>query len=344
VDPTGIHGPTPGQARGRNWRQSSYGLYVPAAVDPEVPEQRILEQAARLRPGGAVTGWAAGRLLGATFFDGLRTDGRTRLAVPVCPGSGLRLNQNSKCRVSRDRLFDKEIVTRHAIPCAAPMRALFDEMRYAADEREAVVAMDMMAAAELVSIRQMLAYVGSHPGWQGVEQVRRALPLSSEDSRSPNETRMRLIWQVDAGLPRPLVNKPLFALDGRLLGYPDILDVEAGVVGEFDGADHRVAVRHTKDVAREDHFRRAGLEYFTLTGSDVGRRALAADRMLATRKRALFMPVEGRLWTIEPPHWWHPEPTLDEILTERAFTEQLHAEWERESEQDLEQNLGWLLR
>jgi len=232
-------------------------------------------------------------------------------------------------------------VTRQGIPCAVSVRALFDEMRYAPHLREAVVAMDMMAAAELVSIRQMLAYSGSHPGWQGVEQVRRALPLASENSRSPNETRMRLIWELDAGLPRPLVNTPVFTPEGRLPGYPDILDVEASVVGEFDGADHRSGLRQSKDVAREDGFRRSGLEYFTITGPDLGRRALVADRMLATRRRALFLPAERRLWTIDPPDWWQPEPTLDQILTERTFTEQLHAQWDLEGAPQIGSTPGW---
>ena len=76
--------------------------------------------------------------------------------------------------------------------------------------------MDMMAAAELVSVAQMRAYVAQRPAWAGVGQVRRALPLASEHSRSPNETRLRLLW-VDAGLPTPLVNQ-VYDRDGRLLG------------------------------------------------------------------------------------------------------------------------------
>ncbi len=296
-------------------------MFVPAHVDSALPEQRVLEQAARLHSGGAVTGWAACRLHGATFFDGLLTDGRTRVPVLLFPGLRRRLKDTSESRISRDRMFPNEVVIRHTMPCAAPRRALFDEMRYLSSVREAVVAMDMMAAAEQVSLSQMLVYVEDHPAWRGVEQVRRALPLASEDSRSPNETRMRLIWQLDAGLARPLVNQPVFTRDERLLGYPDLLDVEAGVVGEFDGADHRSGIRHSHDVAREDGFRDVGLEYFKVTGPDIGRRGLVTDRMLASRERALFLPRERQAWTLEPPSWWRPEPALDEILTQRCFLE-----------------------
>jgi hypothetical protein len=58
---------------------------VPVGVSDDLPEQRILEQSMRLPDGGAVTGWAACRLLGASFFDGLEQDGGTR--SPVSWGS-----------------------------------------------------------------------------------------------------------------------------------------------------------------------------------------------------------------------------------------------------------------
>ena len=58
----------------------------PAAAD--LPEQRILEQSMRLPAVGAVTGWAACRLHGAAFFDGLAPDGVTPLPVPLAVGPG----------------------------------------------------------------------------------------------------------------------------------------------------------------------------------------------------------------------------------------------------------------
>ena len=85
LDPSGLNGPTPGQARGPSWRRAAAGLYVPADVNDDRVEQRIVEAASRLRT-GAVTGWAALRLLGGGYFDGLERDGRTRLPVPLTCG------------------------------------------------------------------------------------------------------------------------------------------------------------------------------------------------------------------------------------------------------------------
>ena len=72
VDPTGRRLPSPGQARGKGFRRVASNAYVPAHVDPTVPEQRIIEAAAHLRGHAVVTGWAALRLWGVAYADGWR--------------------------------------------------------------------------------------------------------------------------------------------------------------------------------------------------------------------------------------------------------------------------------
>lgn len=304
IDPEGLDGPTPRQARGPKWRRSSYGLYVPSSVDPDVPEQRIIEQAARLAPGGAVTGWASGRARGAGYLDGLRPDGRTRRPVPLLAGPHHRLLPTPQSSVSRDRIFADEIEWRLGVPCAIPTRATFDAMRYADDDRDAVLAFDMMATAGLVTLDEMVEYVAAHPAWEGVEQTRRALSLVDENSWSPRETWMRLIWELDAGLPHPLCNRPVFTRDGILIGIPDLLDPVAGVVGEYDGGMHLTSSRRTKDVGREEAFRRVGLEYFAVTGGDIPHVFRIVERMTWTRGRALWLAEQERQWTLDPPPWY----------------------------------------
>jgi hypothetical protein len=48
------------------------------------------------------------------------------------------------------------------------------------------------------------------------------------------------------------VNQDVFGPDGRRLCIADLFDAEAGMVVEHDGAEHPKAVRHSRDVARED--------------------------------------------------------------------------------------------
>lgn len=104
VDPTGVEGPTAGQSRGPRWRRAVPGLYVPVAADRDVPEQRILEESMRLPPQGAVTGWAAIRLHGAGYFDGLGRDGKTELPVPLVVPPGVTLGRRAGTTVQRERL------------------------------------------------------------------------------------------------------------------------------------------------------------------------------------------------------------------------------------------------
>ena len=115
---------------------------------------------------------------------------------------------------------------------------------------------------------------------------------------------MRLIWKYDAGFPEPLCNKPVFDLQGSLLGVPDLFDPEAGVVGEYGGHDHTEYDKRSDDRAREDRFVNHGLSYFELVTGDLPNRARAVERMRSARSRALFLPPERRLWTFDQPPWW----------------------------------------
>lgn len=209
------------------------------------------------------------------------------------------------------------------------LRALFDEMRRLQDWRDAVVAMDMVAAAELASVSQMREFLAEHRGWRRARQVARALEYASERSRSPAESRLRLVWEIDAQLPRPLVNEPVFSLDGKLLGIADLFDPVAGMVTEYDGREHRSVKRHARDVSREDVFRRHGLEYAKVTSVDMQRTGSLVDRLQETRRRARFAPPAARKWTLERPDDWGIEESLDDYFAMRDWVlAQLEAERE----------------
>lgn len=325
LDPRGITGPTRGQARSRRWLQTSRGYYVPSGTDRSVPEQRIVEASVLLPAHGAVTGWAAMRWRGAGYFDGVEADGRTAIPIQLAVGPISDLRDRTGIRVMRDRLEVDEVTHLRGVPCTSPERALFDDMRTRPDVREAVVSVDMAAAAEITSISRMRRHSALHTGWRGRPKVLAALDLADEDSRSPNETRMRLVWVLDAALPPPMVNQPVFDLRGSLLGIADLLDPEAGVVGEYDGAAHRRVRRHRRDVMREDRFRRAGLEYFKVVGGDIAEPDLLVERMTTTRARARWLPPDRRAWTTTPPEDWYDSPLDAAALDDRlAYQEWLH--------------------
>lgn len=273
----------------------------------------------RLPGHGAVTGWASCRLARAAFFDGLERDGVTRQPVPLLVPPESKLRSLPGTAVSREPIDPAELINLYGVPTVTVVRGLFDEMRRVDDPREAVVAMDMAAAAELVSLAEMRTYLAARSRWRRASRVRWVLWLASELSLSPGETRMRLIWVLDAGLSFPLVNQYVWDDQGRLLGMADIFDPVAGVFGEYDGATHRAAGRHTSDVRREDKVRRAGLEYFTVTGLDLHDREAVAERMLSTRKRALSSDRRSG-WTLEPPPgWWTTDTAADRLARRDRF-------------------------
>lgn len=292
IDPSGLCGPTRGQAQGALWRRTSTGMYVPATVRSSV-EQRIVEQGVRLRT-GAVTGWSALRLWGGGYFDGFDRDGRTPLPVQLAGGRD-RVASGAGVAVTRAHVEECEVVVRFGVRCLRPEAALFDEMLRTGDLREAVVAADMAAAARLVTTAGMRRYARTRRGTRGVQLVVEALGHAVDDSWSPMETRLRLIWVLDAGWDRPLCNPAVLDNGDRLIGHPDLLDWRRGVLGEYNGADHRGIERRRRDVGREDGFRRVGLECFTVEGRDIDDVPLVLDRMAAARARAGALP---QLWTV----------------------------------------------
>jgi hypothetical protein len=317
TDPRGVAGPTRGQAVGVRWRRSSHGLYVPSEVDGSVPEQRILEAAAVLPAYGGVTGWAALRWMGASWMTGLAPDGHTPLPVVlVTAGDDVRPQQG--IQVSAERLNPQELTVHDGVRVTIAVRSVCFEMRYAGSVRAAVVAADMAMQADLVSLDEMWAFVATQSGWTGIPRCREALTLAHENSWSPRETsHLRLVWVLDAGLPQPLCNVPVFDLAGRHLGTPDLLDEEAGVAGEYDGSLHLQGSQRARDVRREETFRAVGLEYFTVVAADAADRQGVVRRMRATRARARFAAPSARNWTVATPAWWVPTETVEQ---RRALT------------------------
>ncbi len=306
LDPGGQLGPTRVQARSRAWRRCARGWYVPSDTDDRQVEQRILEQAVRVvGTSGALAGWAALRWRGAAYFDGRGAAGHD-LPVPLLRLAGGAALRPGPATFSAVQLGppDREVV--RGVPCCTVHRALFDVARFAESVRRATVAVDMTAAAGLTTLSAFASYVDRHHGWEGVPQVREALVSASESSLSPQESWMRLCWVLDAGLPDPVCNQPLFDLDGHLIGFPDLLDAAAGVVGEYDGAHHREADRRSSDIEREAAFRDVGLEYFSVVAGELRDRRRVAERMRGARERALRSGLPSR-WTLQRPDWWRPD-------------------------------------
>lgn len=290
-------------ARGPHWRRTSRGFYVPGEVEQSL-EQRVVEASVVLPENGGVTGWAALRWVGGVWFDGFEGDGVTSLPVDLAT-CYQDIRSQSGFVVHQERLQYHELVGWEGLMLTTPPRSLCFVMRYAPGLSDAVVAFDMAAYSDLVSLAEARNFHALVPGWTGIPQARTALLLCDENSWSPWETRMRLVWVLDAGFPPPLSNRPVFDRNGRFLATPDLLDPESGTFGEYDGSLHLVTKQRRADVRRMDVLRDHGLESFTAVAGDVGSRSLV-DRMVRARARAKWEAESQRSWTIIPPAWWTP--------------------------------------
>jgi hypothetical protein len=305
VDSSGADGPTRGESRGPHWRTTSRGLFVPVTVE-RTAEQRIVEAAAVLREDEAVTGWAALHWAGAAWFDGTH-DGTVPRDVPVV--ARRHLIAQPGFAVSQEFLHPDEIEVVDGVPVTTAVRSVVFEMRYAAGPGDAIVALDMACYSDQVSLAEVTTYVGALGPVTGIQQARDALAQGEENSWSPQETRMRGVWTLRAGLARPLCNAPVFTLDGQHVGTPDCIDPELGLLGLYNGSDHLSLVGASADLRQESAYRALGLEPVTMLATDwldldgfVERLGAAARRVRSTRG--------PRLWTVEPPSWWTPTHTV----------------------------------
>jgi len=330
VDPRGIDGPTPDVARGKRYRRSSRGLYVPAEVDESCVEQRVVEAAALLHGWGGVTGWAGLSWLGGIWFNGLESDGVTEWPVPLAVGLNHPMAEQAGFLISNAGVPPHHLMRVDGVRVTTPLRSLTFEMRRARTVVEAARLFAMAAYSDLVSIDELTAFTERELNAKtGVGMVRAAIPFLTENAWSPMEPEMFHHWVVTAGRPAPLFNVPVFDRDGRHIATPDLLDPTTGVCGEYQGDVHLIRSQRSIDVGREGVVRRLGLYPVTMVAADRSAPDAFTQRLDDAYARAARLPVRERLWTIEQPSWWIDTST---VARRRALTEaqrQVALNWRR---------------
>lgn len=312
VDPLGVPGPTPGQARGPSWRRTSQGFYVPADVDGENVDQRILEASVVVPPQGAITGWAALRWQRGRWFDGTTASG-DKLPVPILISTH-DIRPQAGIKPCGEGTSPDNIIVVDGVRVTNPVWSTSFAMRYAETPRRAALVLEMAAYNDLASVAEVAAMLGEQSGWTGVPNSRLGLKLAGENAWSPAEVFLKQVWELEGGFPRPLQNVPIFDLSGRHIGTPDLFDPAAGVMGEYDGPDHLRADQRVSDVRRAADFADHHLECVTMLAGDTTGHFLA--RLDAAYRRAGRRRTR-RTWTIEPPGWWISTRTVEQ---RRALT------------------------
>lgn len=309
-------GLTAAMARGPDWRSSSHGLYVPVGGGQVRPvEQRIVEASMVCPPQGAITGWAALRWLTGAYFTG--TYAGQELPIPMIIGRR-GFSGPAGIAPSWEHVLPWEITEVDGVRVTVPEFSATFAARHAVDGVQAVQALDIAMMFDLTSIDELTDFrVRRLSTTTGIAQLDAALCLASENCWSPPEVTKRLLWEIELGLRRPLCNRPVFDLDGRKVGTPDLIDPVAGVVGEYNGASHDDPERKALDVTREQRFRGLGLEVVTMTSDDLPGSNAYLDRVEAAYYRAERKAGRPRQWTTALPTYWVPTHT---VALRRALT------------------------
>ena len=83
-------------------------------------------------------------------------------------------------------------------------------------------------------------------GGPGSRAAARRIELADENSWSPQESPMRLVWENGRRPAAAAVQRAGLRPHGRHVGTPDLLDPVAGVVGEYDGSLHLQGAQRSK--------------------------------------------------------------------------------------------------
>lgn len=296
-------GVTRDMTRSRAWRRTTRGWFVPSDT-PTSSTQRILEAAPLVPAGGALAGWAAAYVLGVDHLDGLDADTMDPIALPLHLGRDVGRAVQPGVRVVRERLPATDRQFWHGLPVTTPIRTLFDGGRWASDLVEAVVFLDQAAHALELDLCDLEPWCVSSGRWPGITQLRAALRLADARSASPWESRLRVFYECEAKLPRPLVNQPVFDRHENFLGTPDLLDLEAGLATEFDGKGHRGRRQHRSDNHREEKLESVNLTVCRVDSLDLGEPVPLQERLRARHAQGLRRDRRLDDWTLVEPAWW----------------------------------------
>ena len=133
-----------------------------------------------------------------------------------------------------------------------------------------------MRAAQF-SGEEVLLLAKRYRGARGVKRLKDALPLVDGGAASPRETWLRLLY-IDAGLPKPTTQIPIFDTDGTLLRTVDMGWEDFKVVSEYDGDQHRTdRPQYVKDLRVIPKIERLGF---------IVQRVIKEDRPAAIARRA----------------------------------------------------------
>jgi hypothetical protein len=206
----------------------------------------------------------------------------------------------------RAALRPGEVDVVHDLPVTSLLRTAVDLACWAGSVTEATVCLDLLLRAGLA---QAALAAGAPQGRRGAVPARKAIALARRGSRSPGETRLRLLYGEEFDAAPMLLNPTLLDGSGRFVAMPDLFDSDAGLALEYDGASweseraagHRDERQHREDNVREEAIERLGVIVLRASAADLGPyRRQTAYRMRQARAEALGRDRGRDRWIVRP--------------------------------------------
>ncbi|MBB6396989.1 hypothetical protein BKA00_003903 [Actinomadura coerulea] len=157
-------------------------------------------------------------------------DGRVHAAVPSVSTVVPRIKD---LRVHSYAIPPAHLRVRDGRPLVSPER-LFLELAAGLPRMDLIIAGDHMLRHRLTSRSRLTGFLHDCHRRRGVGRAKLALPDLDDRSDSPPETRLRMLI-VDAGLPRPVVNRDIVTERGVWLARPS----DKGNTPQLNGAPQR---------------------------------------------------------------------------------------------------------
>jgi hypothetical protein len=196
---------------------------------------------------GVVAGFAAAALHGSKWAD-------NRRVVAL-----IHDNWRSPLGIQThgDRIEEDEIALVAGIPVTSPARTALD-LGCWYPTMTAVAGIDSLARAVDVKAADIVLLARRYTKRRGITRARQAIGLFDAGAQSPKESWLRVVL-IQAGLPRPQTQIPVFNEFGNAIAYLDMGWEDAKVAVEYDGEQHRTDRRqYTWDVRRLEMLERMG--------------------------------------------------------------------------------------
>jgi very-short-patch-repair endonuclease len=173
--------------------------------------------------------------------------------------------------VHRTQLAPGEIRDVDGLRVTSPVRTAHDVARRE-DLVERVVAVDRLANVHRFSPDLLLNFVVHHPRLRGNDGVPEVLAHADRRAGSPTETRLRMLI-VQAGLPRPEVQRAVQDEQARTAVWLDLAWPEHRIGVEYEGGGHTSPDRGLRDAGRYTALVDKGWRIYRYTKFEVRHRA-----------------------------------------------------------------------